>query len=243
MDNKYIKKNFIRFLKARNLKYSTIHTYLYEVSVLFNYITFQDVPYVTADDMMEIIEKRRETYDEKKLKRWISVVGIFFDFCIHEGIRDDDPLYFLDNHLKKPAKSAEYARALLDLPMDETFYGLRDAAIIAIACYTPIKYSHFPRLTLGSFYAGKSQLVFDDNIIYLLSDHVAKKVERLVVYMRKYLKMNKYAPLFSSTKGKPLSRSAINKIIMIAELRTGEINEKCNPIHLQGCLAPIVMAD
>jgi|GEM_PF-4222638 len=231
-----ITQKFTDYLHIKRLKATTIESYLRDLELLFSFVPQEALASVTDEQMREVVETLRGSRPEKSVRRWISVIEKFFDFCITVGLRDDSPMYSISIRSDPNCSPQVCANKLLAIPWEENFQGYRDAAIIALACYTYIRFTDFRLLTLKSFDMAQERINLSNQGSYPLPQVALQAVGKHVANMLLNEKATMDTAMFVSKAGTTLSRQAICKIVRCAMLQLGSIDENCNPNHLRGAL-------
>jgi len=129
-------------LRVQNMTGRTVETYLSDIALLFAHIPPENIPTVNGEKLGEAIRAVSAVKNnDVAVRRWLSVAGRFFDYCVKAGIRDDNPVFFYVKRSDPGCSAEKCARKLLAMPRKDTPRAWRDAAVIAVTSYTYFKFT------------------------------------------------------------------------------------------------------
>lgn len=217
---------------TKNFSKSTIETYLRAINALDDYIrdlTFgaRGVEYPHTIELEDI-----EEFAEREKIRWKKVatvnnslawIKVFLKFCYHKWLKVLDHRRILfakepDYHIealdeKEMKKLLEYLR--LDKSKDE-IVRMRDYAMWLVLTYWWLRVGEMLSLKVSDV-RENLQVIWKGNnrrLVYLYSDYI--KVIDLYLFLRRRFKINSeyvFVSHSNNSKGKPLNRCSVEKII------------------------------
>ena len=224
---------FAKWLQTtRNYSKSTIETYIRALESLDDYmkdITFGargvDLPYsIELDDVEEFAEREKLRWKKvTTINNYLAWIKVFLKFCNHKGLQVMDHRRILfakepDYHIealeeKDMKKLLEFMR--LDRTKDE-LVRLRDYAMWLVLTYGGLRVGEMLGLKISDI-KENLQVIWKWNnrrLVYLYSDYI--KVIELYLFLRRKEKINSeyvFVSHSNNSKGKPLNRCSVEKII------------------------------
>lgn len=232
---------FAKWLQTtRNYSKSTIETYIRALESLDDYIkdiTFGargvDLPYsIELDDVEEFAEREKLRWKKvTTINNYLAWIKVFLKFCNHKGLQVMDHRRILfakepDYHIealeeKEMKKLLEFMR--LDKTKDE-LVRLRDYAMWLVLTYGGLRVGEMLNLKISDI-KENLQVIWKGNnrrLVYLYSDYI--KVIELYLFLRRKEKINSeyvFVSHSNNSKGKPLNRCSVEKIIRDAGEQVG----------------------
>ena len=232
---------FAKWLQTtRNYSKSTIETYIRALESLDDYmkdITFGargvDLPYsIELDDVEEFAEREKLRWKKvTTINNYLAWIKVFLKFCNHKGLQVMDHRRILfakepDYHIealeeKDMKKLLEFMR--LDRTKDE-LVRLRDYAMWLVLTYGGLRVGEMLGLKISDI-KENLQVIWKWNnrrLVYLYSDYI--KVIELYLFLRRKEKINSeyvFVSHSNNSKGKPLNRCSVEKIIRDAWEQVG----------------------
>jgi len=230
---------FKQHLQDRGLKESTIQSYMQDIKILLFHMDSTTPAAVTEDEMKKILERLKGVKKESGIIRWMVAVRHFFDFCVLQGLRGDNPVESLrisrPPRTKRPDQPQSVAEALL---LEESphfsFMKYRNRALMALICGSQIKIQEMCTLTMGNFDPIRQQIRLPSGKSYKLSDQALKLLNEYLAFFV-YRNTSADTLLFASCSGKPLTRQGLWKIFKRVSQKAG-LDEKLSPVKMRGAL-------
>jgi site-specific recombinase XerD len=206
------------------------------LNTLFEHITPDELADVTDEKIQEIVKTLRESKNDEKVRRFLNVTEKFFEFLIAANIRETNPMYTVTIRSDRHCDPRKCAKAMLAYPWGDDFQGHRDAAIVALACYTYIRLSDFPKLKLRNLDTRGTRIRYGDKYTVPLPAPAFDLIAKYAAYSILHKSAKQDSPLFTTRDGAALSRAAINKALITVMNKLGGRTAACNPNHLRGCM-------
>ena len=153
-----VTNNFERNLLEKGIKAQTVSAYLRDVQILFLHINKpgkkRSLESLDEEDLKNILDALKVTKAESGLRHWVTSITQFLDFCVAQGIREENPMTRVlrpKTDRSSMVDEKETAKKLLKHLKKDTRLSQRNRAIVALLCCSDMKINEFHKLTLEGF--------------------------------------------------------------------------------------------
>ena len=245
---------FITYLKIeKGLAANTIMAYSHDLANFIDFLEQNGISIlnVRQDDLSKFMYKMNSRLSPRSLARTLVSIRMLYRFLIIEGIIEHNPTRLMSipklrQHLPNILNKNE-VETLLSQPSAKTILGKRDRAILELLYATGLRVSELTSLEIKNInlLAGYIRTLgkgSKERIIPVGS----KAIDALKVYLEQarpsLLKNETFSNIFLNSRGKPLSRQGLWKIIKNLSIKAGII-KKVTPHMLRHSFATHLIED
>ena len=248
-------KQFLSYLQVeRGLAENTIKSYQRDLYRLEQYLRKEEKQLWELDskDIIDFMAYlRKEGLISRSIARYLSSIRMFFRFLLKEGKIKEDPTLNLDTpkiwQYLPEVLSVEEVEHLLNQPQQETIKGLRDSALLELLYASGFRVSELVNLKM-------EQIDFEEGFIRCMGKGAKERIvplgftaslrlkEYLISSRTKLLKGKNSPYIFPNSRGKPLSRQWVWKIIKHYGEKAG-LKKAIKPHILRHCFATHLLAN
>jgi len=224
---------FINQLKVeKGLAANTILAYNHDLINFFDFLKQRGVSpiQISQEDLLSFIAEKRTQLSPRSLARCLVSIRMFYRFLVSEGKIDSNPARLMGipkmyQHLPD-VLSRDEVEALLLQPDTHTIPGKRDKAILELLYATGLRVSELIGLKMGNINleAGYIRTIGKGSKERIIPMGT-KAIDSLKEYLRNsrpsFLKKEKFPYLFLNSRGRPITRQGLWKIIKNYALRAG----------------------
>lgn len=245
------------FLKnEKNYSNYTIVSYRNDLIQFFNYLKLYRI---LKDDKIEYVDRsvmrkyivylKKSDYSARSISRKISTVRSFFKFCLREGIIKVNPtINLITPKINKKLPYFLYLQEvnkLIETPLKNTIFGIRDRAILELLYGTGIRVGELVNLNICNIdLYEKTIIVFGkgskERILPLGNPSIRAIQEYLTsrnLFEKKiFVNKNDLEALFLNRLGGRLTTRSIRRII-IKYMKMAGLNKKISPHVLRHSFA------
>lgn len=253
---KYIELYAFFLKNEKNYSNYTIVSYRSDLIQFFNYLKLYRI---LKDDKIEYVDRsvmrkyivylKKSDYSARSISRKISTVRSFFKFCLREGIIKVNPtINLITPKINKKLPYFLYLQEvnkLIEAPLKNTIFGIRDRAILELLYGTGIRVGELVNLNICNIdLYEKTIIVFGkgskERILPLGNPSIRAIQEYLTsrnVFEKKiFVNKNDLKALFLNRLGGRLTTRSIRRII-IKYMKMAGLNKKISPHVLRHSFA------
>jgi integrase/recombinase XerC len=253
---KYIELYAFFLKNEKNYSNYTIISYRNDLIQFFNYLKLYRI---LKDDKIEYVDRnvmrkyivylKKSDYSARSISRKISTVRSFFKFCLREGIIKVNPtINLITPKIDKKLPYFLYlqeANKLIETPLKNTIFGIRDRAILELLYGTGIRVGELVNLNICNIdLYEKTIIVFGkgskERILPLGNPSIMAIQEYLTsrnLFEKKiFVNKNDLEALFLNRLGGRLTTRSIRRII-IKYMKMAGLNKKISPHVLRHSFA------
>lgn len=253
---KYIELYAFFLKNEKNYSNYTIVSYRSDLIQFFNYLKLYRI---LKDDKIEYVDRsvmrkyivylKKSDYSARSISRKISTVRSFFKFCLREGIIKVNPtINLITPKINKKLPYFLYLQEvnkLIEAPLKNTIFGIRDRAILELLYGTGIRVGELVNLNICNIdLYEKTIIVFGkgskERILPLGNPSIRAIQEYLTsrnVFEKKiFVNKNDLEALFLNRLGGRLTTRSIRRII-IKYMKMAGLNKKISPHVLRHSFA------
>ena len=253
---KYIELYAFFLKNEKNYSYYTIVSYRNDLIQFFNYLKLYRI---LKDDKIEDVDRsvmrkyivylKKSDYSARSISRKISTVRSFFKFCLREGIIKVNPtINLITPKINKKLPYFLYLQEvnkLIEAPLKNTIFGIRDRAILELLYGTGIRVGELVNLNICNIdLYEKTIIVFGkgskERILPLGNPSIRAIQEYLTsrnLFEKKlFVNKNDLEALFLNRLGGRLTTRSIRRII-IKYMKMAGLNKKISPHVLRHSFA------
>ena len=253
---KYIELYAFFLKNEKNYSNYTIVSYRNDLIQFFNYLKFYRI---LKDDKIEYVDRsvmrkyivylKKSDYSARSISRKISTVRSFFKFCLREGIIKVNPtINLITPKINKKLPYFLYLQEvnkLIEAPLKNTIFGIRDRAILELLYGTGIRVGELVNLNICNIdLYEKTIIVFGkgskERILPLGNPSIRAIQEYLTgrnLFEKKiFVNKNDLEALFLNRLGGRLTTRSIRRII-IKYMKMAGLNKKISPHVLRHSFA------
>jgi integrase/recombinase XerD len=224
---------FISQLRVeRGLATNTILAYSHDLMGFFDFLKRRGVStvQVNQDDLLSFIAEKRTQLSPRSLTRNLVSIRMFYRFLVAEGKIDSNPARLMGipkmyRHLPD-ILSRDEVEALLLQPDTLTVLGKRDKAILELLYATGLRVTELVSLKMTNINLeigcvrtiGKGS---KERIVPMGTKAIDSLKEYLTESRPFFLKRGEFSYLFLNSRGKPMTRQGLWKIIKNYALKAG----------------------
>ena len=224
---------FINQLRVeRGLATNTILAYSHDLIGFFDFLKRRGVStvQVNQDDLLSFIAEKRTQLSPRSLTRNLVSIRMFYRFLVAEGKIDSNPARLMGipkmyRHLPD-ILSRDEVEALLLQPDTLTVLGRRDKAILELLYATGLRVTELVSLKMTNINLeigcirtiGKGS---KERIVPMGTKALDSLKEYLTESRPSFLKTGEFSYLFLNSRGKPMTRQGLWKIIKNYALKAG----------------------
>lgn len=224
---------FMNQLKVeRGLAKNTIEAYNRDLIGFFDFLKPRQVSptQVRQEDLVPFIAEKRAHLSSRSLARCLVSIRMFYRFLVSEGITASNPARLMGipklyQHLPY-VLSRDEIEALLSQPDTNTFLGNRDKAILELLYATGLRVSELIGLRVNNInleggYIRTMGKGSKERIIPMGSKAIDSLKEYLTNSRPSFLRKVTSSQLFLNSRGRPLTRQGLWKILKNYALKAG----------------------
>jgi len=253
---KYIELYAFFLKNEKNYSNYTIVSYRNDLIQFFNYLKLYRI---LKDDKIEYVDRsvmrkyivylKKSNYSARSISRKISTVRSFFKFCLREGIIKVNPtINLITPKINKKLPYFLYLQEvnkLIETPLKNTIFGIRDRAILELLYGTGIRVGELVNLNICNIdLYEKTIIVFGkgskERILPLGNPSIRAIQEYLTsrnLFEKKiFVNKNDLEALFLNRLGGRLTTRSIRRII-IKYMKMAGLNKKISPHVLRHSFA------
>lgn len=253
---KYIELYAFFLKNEKNYSNYTIVSYRNDLIQFFNYLKLYRI---LKDDKIEYVDRsvmrkyivylKKSDYSARSISRKISTVRSFFKFCLREGIIKVNPtINLITPKINKKLPYFLYLQEvnkLIEAPLKNTIFGIRDRAILELLYGTGIRVGELVNLNICNIdLYEKTIIVFGkgskERILPLGNPSIRAIQEYLTsrnLFEKKiFVNKNDLKALFLNRLGGRLTTRSIRRII-IKYMKMAGLNKKISPHVLRHSFA------
>jgi len=253
---KYIELYAFFLKNEKNYSNYTIVSYRNDLIQFFNYLKLYRI---LKDDKIEYVDRsvmrkyivylKKSDYSARSISRKISTVRSFFKFCLREGIIKVNPtINLITPKINKKLPYFLYLQEvnkLIETPLKNTIFGIRDRAILELLYGTGIRVGELVNLNICNIdLYEKTIIVFGkgskERILPLGNPSIRAIQEYLTsrnLFEKKiFVNKNDLEALFLNRLGGRLTTRSIRRII-IKYMKMAGLNKKISPHVLRHSFA------
>lgn len=253
---KYIELYAFFLKNEKNYSNYTIISYRSDLIQFFNYLKLYRI---LKDDKIEYVDRsvmrkyivylKKSDYSARSISRKISTVRSFFKFCLREGIIKVNPtINLITPKINKKLPYFLYLQEvnkLIEAPLKNTIFGIRDRAILELLYGTGIRVGELVNLNICNIdLYEKTIIVFGkgskERILPLGNPSIRAIQEYLTsrnLFEKKiFVNKNDLEALFLNRLGGRLTTRSIRRII-IKYMKMAGLNKKISPHVLRHSFA------
>lgn len=253
---KYIELYAFFLKNEKNYSNYTIVSYRSDLIQFFNYLKLYRI---LKDDKIEYVDRsvmrkyivylKKSDYSARSISRKISTVRSFFKFCLREGIIKVNPtINLITPKINKKLPYFLYLQEvnkLIEAPLKNTIFGIRDRAILELLYGTGIRVGELVNLNICNIdLYEKTIIVFGkgskERILPLGNPSIRAIQEYLTsrnLFEKKiFVNKNDLEALFLNRLGGRLTTRSIRRII-IKYMKMAGLNKKISPHVLRHSFA------
>ena len=253
---KYIELYTFFLKNEKNYSNYTIVSYRNDLIQFFNYLKLYRI---LKDDKIEYVDRsvmrkyivylKKSDYSARSISRKISTVRSFFKFCLREGIIKINPtINLITPKINKKLPYFLYLQEvnkLIEAPLKNTIFGIRDRAILELLYGTGIRVGELVNLNICNIdLYEKTIIVFGkgskERILPLGNPSIRAIQEYLTgrnLFEKKiFVNKNDLEALFLNRLGGRLTTRSIRRII-IKYMKMAGLNKKISPHVLRHSFA------
>lgn len=253
---KYIELYAFFLKNEKNYSNYTIISYRSDLIQFFNYLKLYRI---LKDDKIEYVDRsvmrkyivylKKSDYSARSISRKISTVRSFFKFCLREGIIKVNPtINLITPKINKKLPYFLYLQEvnkLIEAPLKNTIFGIRDKAILELLYGTGIRVGELVNLNICNIdLYEKTIIVFGkgskERILPLGNPSIRAIQEYLTsrnLFEKKiFVNKNDLEALFLNRLGGRLTTRSIRRII-IKYMKMAGLNKKISPHVLRHSFA------
>lgn len=253
---KYIELYAFFLKNEKNYSNYTIISYRSDLIQFFNYLKLYRI---LKDDKIEYVDRsvmrkyivylKKSDYSARSISRKISTVRSFFKFCLREGIIKVNPtINLITPKINKKLPYFLYLQEvnkLIETPLKNTIFGIRDRAILELLYGTGIRVGELVNLNICNIdLYEKTIIVFGkgskERILPLGNPSIRAIQEYLTsrnLFEKKiFVNKNDLEALFLNRLGGRLTTRSIRRII-IKYMKMAGLNKKISPHVLRHSFA------
>lgn len=224
---------FISQLRVeRGLATNTILAYSHDLMGFFDFLKRRGISavQVNQDDLLSFIAEKRTQLSPRSLTRNLVSIRMFYRFLVAEGKIDSNPARLMGipkmyRHLPD-ILSRDEVEALLLQPDTLTVLGKRDKAILELLYATGLRVTELVSLKMTNINLeigcvrtiGKGS---KERIVPMGTKAIDSLKEYLTESRPSFLKTGEFSYLFLNSRGKPMTRQGLWKIIKNYALKAG----------------------
>jgi|GEM_PF-6791744 len=236
-----VANKFERNLLEKGIKPQTVSAYLRDVQILFLHINKpgkkRSLEALDEEDLKNILDVLKATKAESGLRHWVTSISKFMDFCVEQGIRQENPMTRVlrpQTDRSSMVNEKDVAKKLLKHLKKDTRLSQRNRAIVALLCCSDMKISEFHKLTLGGFDETR-RFIMDSMGRKHPLNKTAMDIFRVYVSCTFFDGDDPATPLFFSQKSQTMTRQCVWKVVKQA-LDDAGLDPDISPIRLRGVL-------